>query len=139
MFITKTDITGSGIHEEILNALTRSTDQTVEDLILVAIDEAGGYLAARYDVNAIFSAVGSARNETVKQRCIDIALYHIHSKANPNILPDIRVKRYDDAIDWLKGVQSGNITPPGLPLLNTDSGVGGMISYGSNPKRVNHY
>ena len=139
MFISKDDITNDGIHSEILDALTRYTDTTVDDLILVAVDETAGYLTSRYDVNTIFSQTGTNRNATLKQKVIDIALYHIHSRANPNVLPEIRMKRYDDAIDWLMGVQRGQIVPPGLPLLPSDSGEGGMITYGSNPKRKNHY
>jgi phage gp36-like protein len=138
MFITKADITSSGIHSEILEALSRNSDITLNDIIAISIDEMGGYLASRFDIVNIFNKTGSDRNQSIKQKLIDIVLYHIHSKGNPSAIPDIRVKRYDDAIEWLKGVQSGSINPPGLPLREEES-VNSMMSYGSNPRRVNHY
>lgn len=139
MFIEKTDITATGIHGEILESLTRNTDQTVEDVIAFAIDEMGGYLSSRYDVTEIFNKTGSNRNGSIMQFCIDITLYHIHTKGNPNVIPDIRVKRYDDAIDWLKGVQRGTINPVGLPLKEDENGYSSIMSFGSNAKRTNHY
>ena len=139
MFITKTDITRSGIHAEVLDALIRNADETIDDIISFSIDEMAGYLDARYDTNDIFSKTGNYRNGTLLQKGIDIALYHIHCKGNPNVIPDIRVKRYDDAIDWLKGIQKGNINPPGLTIQEDENGYSNIMSFGSNPKRVNHY
>ena len=139
MFIEKADITKTGIHQEILDALTRNSDDSIEGVIAFSIDEMGGYLNSRYDVVNIFNKTGSNRNQTVLQKGIDIALYHIHVKGNPNIIPDIRVKRYDDAISWLEGVQKGSINPPGLPVKEDENGYSNIMSFGSNPKRENHY
>lgn len=142
MFITKADITSAGIYEEILEALTREigdTTTTVDAINQITIDEVASYLSSRYDTPAIFALTGSARNEGLLMKCIDISLYHIHCRVNPNVIPDIRVKRYDDAILWLQGVQRGEINPVGLPLLTNPDGEEGTLIYGSNTKRTNHY
>ncbi|NCC88310.1 MAG: DUF1320 domain-containing protein, partial [Clostridia bacterium] len=68
--------------------------------------------------------------------CKDIAIYHMHVVANPRGVPDIRQKRYDDAIAWLKEVSRARINPD-LPALPNDTKD--YIRYGSNAKRTNHF
>lgn len=139
MFINKSDYPSS-IHTEILDAITRSNDNIVTEQSNTATSEMSGYLSSRYDVEAIFSATGDNRHPVVLLFAKDIALYHMHQIWNPVNIPDIRVKRYDDAIKWLTAVQEGKINPPDLPLREDDSETNKQyIAYGSNPKRNNQY
>lgn len=66
----------------------------------------------------------------------DIVLYHLHSRIAPRNIPELRVKRYDDAIDWLKMCAEGNVTP-NLPLIKPKQG--NRIRYGGNVKQINSY
>ena len=136
MFITKEDFE-SNIHTEILNALTRNQDTNLDENIAQAEDQMASYLASRYKTDEIFATTGTDRNRLLVMLCKDITLYHLHSKGNPNQMPDIRVKRYDDAIKTLKDIQKGNNNPPGLPKIET--GKSSMVSYGFNERRTNHY
>lgn len=135
-FINKADFDDS-IYNEIRDVLTRGDDSTLDSLALQAIDEVAGYLSARYDTAKIFAATGNSRNKTILMWCKDITLYHLHSRGNPSQIPDIRVKRYDDAIKSLKAVQKQELNLPDLPLLEDDTS--NYIKYGFNDKRNNHY
>lgn len=136
MFIYKPDF-NSSIYSEIVDLLTRSTDTTLEENVQQAIDEMAGYLSARYDVEAIFTTTGDNRNKLLTMLCKDITLYHLHSVGNPNQIPDLRVKRYDDAIATLKRIQKGEVNPPGLPSLETEKST--FVRWGFNKKRNNHF
>lgn len=88
-FINPEDYDAS-IHREILGSLTRDDESIVEICEDRAIAEMRGYLSARYDVDAIFSAEGDARNQLVLMMAIDIAVYHIFSIHNPQKMSQIR-------------------------------------------------
>lgn len=136
-FIVTTDYDAS-INSEILNAITRSDPAIIEVAEDRAIEEMKGYLTSRYDVDNIFNKTGSARHNLVLMFAIDMALYHLHSIHNPAKLPEIRVQRYERAIEWLKQVSKGMINPEGLPILTLQDEKGQLL-FGSNPKRGNHY
>ena len=72
-FINPEDYDAS-INREILGSLTRDDESIVEICEDRAIAEMRGYLSARYDVDAIFSAEGDARNQLVLMMAIDIAV-----------------------------------------------------------------
>lgn len=72
------------------------------------------------------------RNKAVIMTVIDIALYHLTSNLSPQNIPELRVKRYDDAMKWLDKVQKELISPD-LPLLDEDKPSAAYI-VGSNTK-----
>ncbi len=134
-FLEKQDF-DSRIYAEILDAITRQDDTIVEVMIDVAIGEMKGYLSARYDVETIFAQSGNNRHPVVLEFAKDIALYHLHSIHDPATIPQIRIDRYNRAIEWLKEVNKGHINPD-LPVSNDPKTK--YVAYGSNPKRENHY
>jgi hypothetical protein len=66
----------------------------------------------------------------------DIVLYHLHTRIAPRNIPDLRVKRYDDAIAWLRMCAEGNVTP-NLPLIKPKQG--NRIRYGGGIRQINSY
>ena len=56
------------------------------------------------------------RNAQIKVYLMDCALYLLHSRQNPNTIPQLRLDRYDHVISWLNLCRQGKISP-GLPLL----------------------
>jgi phage gp36-like protein len=90
------------------------------------------YLNARYDLKAIFDAVGDERDKMILMYCKDIALYHIFSYRSYKIVPENRVKRYEKALQWLADVNQQKINLDWIPL-NTKS----FVKTGSNDKRIN--
>jgi phage gp36-like protein len=79
---------------------------------------------------------GDNRDQQLVQYMIDISLYHIHSRISPRNIPEFRVKRYDDAVCWLKMVMEGDVTSA-IPPLQPPQGR--RVRWGSNIKNVNSY
>jgi len=117
-------------------ALLEEANTLLDKSELAAISEAKTYLAKRYMVDIDFSKVGSARDHLLVIKVIDIALYNIHAILNPKQIPEIRIMRYDNAIEWLREVAAGNVSPNGL--TKPEDGSNNLIQFGSNKKR-DHY
>ena len=71
------------------------------------------------------------RNKAIVRCIVDIALYDLHSHISPGSIPELRVKRYDDAMSWLNKVMKGQINP-GLPVVEGQES--GVHRLGSNDK-----
>lgn len=84
-----------------------------------------------------YFTLGDNRNEQIKMYTIDIALYHLHSRINPRNIPDFRIARRDEAINWLKMIAKGTISAD-LPI-HTNNERGQNINFGSKPKLKNDY
>lgn len=137
-FINLEDYDAS-IHREILDAITRNDEAVIEICENRAIKDMRGYLSTRYDVDALFSAEGSARNELVLMMAIDITVYHLFCIHNPKNLSQIRKDRYERAVEWLKQVAAFEITVDGAPKLSEElEKQNSPWLMKSNPKRTNH-
>ena len=79
---------------------------------------------------------GDFRSQEMVYTIIDMVLYLLHKRIAPANIPDLRVKAYDDAIQWLIDCYEGNITPN---LLVKTPRSGGRFRIGSNPKKNNAY
>lgn len=136
-FITTEDYDAS-IHAEILDSLIRSNAAALETCEDRAIVEMRSYLSSRYDCDAIFSARGDDRHVLILMRAIDIAIYHAFCIHNPQKMSSIRLKRYDDALAWLKAARTGEVVIDGAPMLDDDTlAEHGYYLMRSNRKREN--
>lgn len=123
------------IKAENLSAIIEDDASILADAELATLQEIEGYLSNRYDVPAIWQTVGLDRNAMLVMRACDIMLYHIHSRINPNRIPDLRIDRYNQAIDFLKSVAKGLLSP-NLPTITTENGTTQTtFKYGSELKR----
>ena len=136
MFITDTDYDAT-IHTEILGVLTRNNPTVKQTAEREAIGLASSYLNGKFDCATIFNQTGDNRNPVILMFVKDIAIYNMHSIHNPRAIPDIRVKRYDDAIEWLKSLNKDQANP--VNLERSTNKYKDDIQYGSNPKRQNHF
>lgn len=137
-FINPSDYDAS-IHAEILDAVTRCDESIVEICEDRAIAEMKGYLEARYDCDAIFSAAGEDRNQLILMMAIDISLYHIFCAHNPQKLSQMRVDRYNRAMEWLKKVSESKLSIADAPLLpEAERSENAVALMTSNPKRTQH-
>lgn len=110
------------IHREILDSLLRKESASYDPQIIEicedrAIAEMRSYMNKTYDCNAIFSATGDDRHALILMFAVDITVYHIFCQQNPYKIAKIRQDRYDRAVEWLKGIMSGDVTIDGAPLL----------------------
>ncbi len=131
-FFVKADLKYA-IDLTVLDSLTGSDDTIIDELVAEGITEMKAILSARYDVNSIFSVGGTGRHKTIVMYLRDIVLYHIFSISNLGTIPDIRVQRYQAALQWMKDVNEQTINLDTLPLNDKE-----LIKYGSNDKRENH-
>jgi len=92
--------------------------------------------AGTLPTNTTYWTAGDNRNQQLVNYLIDICLYHVHTRIAPRNIPELRVKRYDDAIKWLKMAGRGEITAA-LPLIQPKSGQ--RIRWGGKVKNVNSY
>lgn len=131
------------LHDELVETITRGDTTIAEAAIDAAIAEARGYLT-RYDTVRIFTASASRRNQLLLIFIKDIATWHLVNLCNAGTDLKFRQDRYERAIDWLKAVQRGDVSPD-LPEREPESGKTeknnpiGPIAYGSNPKRCQHF
>lgn len=134
-FLTKAELK-TKTHVAMIDAVTLN-DATIVDIIIDEnISYMKSFLAARYNVEAIFNAAGSARNNVVLKILKDLVIFDIYHSHNPvqvtEVLKDARTR----AENWLKAVQKAEINPD-LPLAVKPESV--YVQYGSNPKRHNSY
>lgn len=137
MFINKEDYKVV-IGDSAFKVISQADPEIVANAEFEAVEEVAGYLRPVYDTDTIFSASGDDRNRLVVMYTADIALYHMSAALPQKMGTEIRKERYDRAIKWLEGVQSGKIVPD-LPVLEVADGNGAAIgtSFRSAP-RLNH-
>lgn len=137
-FITIDDYDAT-VHREILDALVREDETVIEICEDRAIDEMRCYMSQVYDCNKIFAARGEERSQIVLMFALDIAVYHIFCIHNPHNMFQIRIDRYERAVEWLKGIQKGQIRVDGLPPAPVAEGESPSTPYlvSSNPKQHN--
>lgn len=113
----------------------------LDGLELEAIDEMTGYLDVRFDAKKCFATVDEdanpiARIPIVVQKCVDIVLYNAYSVVSPNNIPELRAKRYENAVNWLEKVASGFINPA---LPTKDDLPTTPLRYNSSQKKQDNF
>lgn len=122
------------IGDAALKVVSQSSPENIANAEAEAIEEMSGYLRPVYDTEAIFSATGKGRNRLIVMYTADIALYNLVASQPQKMGIEIRKERYDRAIKWLEGVQSGKIVPD-LPVKSADDGSSAFgTSFHSSPK-----
>ena len=120
-FITDQDYTVL-IRDEIKDILLEEySDSKLRTSEQFAISQIENYLNGRYDTDLIFEAEGTDRNSHIVMLTIDCVLYHLYTSNQSKQMPSIRANRYQDAIDWLKMVGTGEATAK-LPKIKNESG-----------------
>ncbi len=81
---------------------------------------------------------GDNRNQQLVEYMVDVILYRLHSRIAPHNIPELRVKRYDDVISWLKNVAKGENITADIEKIQPKSGA--RIRWGSAlPKQNNNF
>lgn len=110
---------------------------------------------ANTDITDAKWTAGDNRDQKLLMTCIDIALYHVHSRISPRNIPELRVVRYMGepadretrgqrilyptycALGWLQAAAIGNDITPDLPVIQPEQGK--RIRFGGNQKVINNY
>jgi phage gp36-like protein len=118
--------------EQIINGEISIQDTSM----LLAEAEAKSYLVQKYNIDAEFSGTGATRNIQLVTYCVDLALYHIHTRISPRNVPELRVNNYNTAITWLKMASFGDLN---VAIEKYDPTTGQRIRHGGNPPQPNVY
>lgn len=116
-----------------LDAMLKGKPQLLDKAEQAAISEAGSYLGD-YDTERIFSQT-DARHGKLVSVITNISIYNLCASLPARAADEVRRQRYEDAVAWLKGVQSGAVTPD-LPHREEHSGEdgSGMLLGGLKPQ-----
>lgn len=141
-FLTDTDYEVQ-IRKWIKQIIIQRKEDVQHQAELAAQAEMESYLRQRYDVKKIFSAIGEGRSALIILYMVDITIYHLHANTAGDVIPDMRIIRYNAAKDWLKAVAKGEISPD-LPEKPDEEGNGEntgsqVTEFGSRPKYSERY
>jgi phage gp36-like protein len=126
------------IQDKQLTQLIGLSGNSMLDLsVEMALSEVKSYLVQKYDMVFEYAQTGTSRSLQVVMAVVDISLYILHSRIAPNNIPELRQKRYDQTISWLKNCAKGFVTPA---LTEIDlSTTGSKYRFGNFPPQPNNY
>lgn len=130
-FLTDDDFVQYQVRDAVL-AVLKISETTLDASELAAQEQMSTYLRTRFDVVATFAAAGTARNPLLIMYMIDLIIYHLHSNTPSRVIPKNREDRFNAAITWLTGVNTGGLLPD-LPLL-PDTTPDPLLRVGTNRK-----
>lgn len=137
-FITQEDYSAL-IRNEIKDILLENySDTKLKSAEQMALHQVKNYLSGRYDTTEIFNTEGEARNAHIVMIVLDCTLYHLYTSTVPKRMPDIRSQRYQDAIDWLKAVGTGEIAADLPKIKNQDGNTVFGVKIQSRYQPTNH-
>lgn len=128
----------SHLYPELIAAIERADNTKLETAIKASTLLAKGFLS-RFDKEALFSAVGTDRDEFLLMILKDLAVWNFIIIANPSIDANFHKERYDDAIKLLEKIQSGKMVPDGWPAATSPEESGTFFHFASNPRRGTSY
>ena len=134
MFITEEDYIQVGA--DALKIMQQSSPDNRLKAEERAISRVAGALRGRYDVEAAFALEGDRRDAELVGCVTDIALYHMCCSLPQKMGYEIREKRYEQALKYLKDIQAGDVTPD-IPTVTGPCGeedYQNPVRYGSAPK-----
>ncbi|MDR1984991.1 MAG: DUF1320 family protein [Prevotellaceae bacterium] len=146
MLVTIEELGKTSLYPEIIQKITRGSNDAAELCILEAESLARSYMS-KYNLDAIFGNAESEPTFTgqdinlVKKIIKIIASYYLVRKANPNVNVELFRADYEDALTWLESLQAGNVNPD-LPYKPDSSETGGDNSdvyFNSLPKQNNFF
>lgn len=119
-----------------------NADTVVAAIIAESIDIMKGFLSRFYDIDAIFSATGTARKLSVLKRLKDIVIYEIYER-HTRETNAVAARRYNEAMDWLEKCYTGELgdrtLPPKPTTPENTAGTAGDVQFGGNIRYSSKY
>ncbi|HAI77083.1 MAG TPA: hypothetical protein DCM08_12635 [Microscillaceae bacterium] len=104
----------------------------------MAIQKIKKQISRQYDAEAVFSAIGDERDDTIVEYTIYYVLYILYNRIAKVKVPDDRFEQYTEARAFFENIRKDEIDadlPRKTPPEQQDSPI---IRFGSNPKRKSH-
>jgi phage gp36-like protein len=137
MYLTPQDFERQ-IREDNLLRIIDHDHSLLEGAITQALEEMNLYLAPVYDTATEFARTGELRSSLTVMWGVDIALYHLHSRIQPNQVPQLRMDRYDAAIERLHKVSQGKLVL-NLPRQQSAGEHRSPLGFGTTPLQDTDY
>lgn len=170
MFIHRQDIL-TLIYGEKIDAISREDANKLPEAIAYGIEEVASYMG-RFDTDTLLAPADIFQDEPdlldpddfdtdiddddeiepilkdnrdplLKGLVVVCAAWYFIGVANVGVDYSVIQDRYEKAIEKLKGIQSGKVSPRGWPPKPIDPLTGNdpalFVRYGSNTKRKNHF
>lgn len=119
-----------------LQQIINNNSGFLDNSVLLAIAESRSYLIQKFDIDAEIQKTLTNRDLQLVSCNVDIALYHLHCRISPRNIPELRLTRYENAIEWLKMCSQGIVTPAIAKILPLQ---GKRNRFGGNIKNQNIY
>ena len=132
-FIDKTDLTRY-VDSSTIDQLTDNDDTLVDEAILDAQDRVKEIIQSRYDIDAEFAKLTTARHRSLLKHTINIAIYFLFQRLYTNVLPEGRIEAFEQAETWLKDVYAGRVMVDMTKNDETNE-EGWPLRWGSNTKK----
>ena len=138
-FLTYTDYQ-TRLSERILSIFKAEDPDSLTKATYIAVGKLTDRLADKYSISGELAKSGSARNISLVEYALSIAVYSLYSKVSDQEIPERIIKDYDDAMSDLKLISQGKLSCT-LPLnTDTEGNTTSRIRMGSNdPRSHNPY
>jgi len=95
------------------DAITGNVDSILETIERDVLEEVKALTNNRFDMDAEFALSGANRSSLLVRFVLDIVIYEALSRNKPRQIPEFRVKRADDARDFMEAVGKprSNVNP----------------------------
>ena len=127
---------------EIIDLLTNSNDDIVDEIIGECIDVMITYLGSYYDMDSAFAEVGANRNKTLVKYLKALVIYEIPKRRGKRV-PRDEAEDYNEAMNWLEKVAAGewraNLPPKKEVTEDGTSKDVGFYKLKSNKTYRNHW
>lgn len=122
------------IDQEHLDYLTNANEAELDAPEQTAIEELSNHINVRYNAEAAYAA--DPKSALLKMYTADVLLYHLHTKAAPDNIPEKRTERYKAAISWAEKLADGFINA-NFPLKETKPNT--TMRYGGHEKQSHYF
>jgi len=138
MFIDETDLQGK-MDATILSRITNDDETIVTTANKFVEDTLKNKLGARYNMTIELGKSGDARDGTLLEYALNLAVFRIYERIQDLDVPDRIVKLYDDTLTDLDKINEGKTSLSSLTkTLDTDGNKKTRFYYGSTEKRDNN-
>jgi len=141
-FLTEADLLELCSQDE-LDIITNSSDAVIEGAELKAIEVFKDYLRNRYNVTLCFAPAteeADNRNKGLVMFLTDYLLYVLYANQPDRLIPEIKVQRKDEALEWLKMISAGRISPD-LPTQDseTETDINSPVKVGYSTRKMTNW
>lgn len=138
-FLTTADLQSQIIDQFLTERSAEPQSAILEALELQNIEIIKTKLKGRFDIDAIFEAVGAERHYLIIRILVKLVLYDFIRRNAARKVPTDYVAEWEWAMKTLEAIKAGKEIPDGLPLiLDTDGNTATRVTSGNN-RNSNYY